>query len=465
MPLMAKIIDLVKKVFQRFDPESKNLIKNSSWVTIANTLGTIFAFIKTIAITRILGVELFGTYTLAIAFIITTQEFLRLNISMGLIRYGAIFSSEARPDKIVSVIKFSLGLSSISAVLSILVLSIITLFSYSTFIKAPDLTGYIIAFAFANSLNFIDAISKASLKLFYKFKVNSIIQMIMDTIETGIILTTLYVYGANLEAFFVAVISARILNSVTCNFAAYRELSAELKPHLKSKITLIKDQQKEFFSYIFGNSLSSSLKVFMNQGDVLLLGNMSNTSAVGIYSSAKKLAYAVLTLTDPLASSIFPQLSHLIASKDHSKIKVMIKKITGIMFIPSLIVLIVCFFFKSILIQFLYGVEFSAAANPFIILLVCALQGSVFFWALPLIQSMGLIKKRFLVYLSAILIGGITSLLLIPAMQESGAAIGLLAANVFITLRFIQAGYQELNRHPSLQTTDNIHFTNKKTTS
>lgn len=446
---MAKIIDSVKKVFQRFDPESKNLIKNSSWVTIANTLGTIFAFIKTIAITRILGVELFGTYALAIAFIITTQEFLRLNISMGLIRYGAIFSSEERPDKIVSVIKFSLGLSTLSALLSILVLSIITLFSYSTFIKAPDLTGYIIAFAFANSLNFIDAISKASLKLFYKFKVNSIIQMIMDTIETGIVITTLYVYGANLEAFFVAVISARILNSITCNIAAYRELSAELKPHLKSKISLIKDRQKEFFSYIFGNSLSSSLKVFMNQGDVLLLGNMSSTSAVGIYSSAKKLAYSVLTLTDPLASSIFPQLSHLIASKDHSKIKVMIKKITGIMFIPSLIVLITCFFLKSFFIQFLFGADFLAAAEPFIILLICALQGSIFFWALPLIQSMGLIKKRFLVYLSAIIIGGITSILLIPVLQESGAAIGLLAANLFITIRFIQAGYRELNRNPS----------------
>lgn len=446
---MAKIIDSVKKVFQRFDPESKNLIKNSSWVTIANTLGTIFAFIKTIVITRILGVELFGTYALAIAFIITTQEFLRLNISMGLIRYGAIFSSEGRLDKIVSVIKFSLGLSTLSALISILVLAVITFFSYSTFIKAPDLTGYIIAFAIANSLNFIDAISKATLKLFYKFKVNSIIQMIMDTVETGIVIGTLFIYGADLEAFFTAVIIARILNSFTCNFAAYHELSSELKPHLKSKISLIKDQQKDFFSYIFGNSLSSSLKVFMNQGDVLLLGNMSSTSAVGIYSSAKKLAYSVLTLTDPLASSIFPQLSHLIASKDYSKIKVMIQKITAIMLIPSLIVLVTCIFLKSFLIQLLFGTEFLAAAEPFIVLLVCALQGSIFFWALPLIQSMGLIKKRFLVYLSAIIIGGITSILLIPSMQESGAAIGLLVANLFITARFIKAGYQDLNRHPS----------------
>lgn len=443
---MANLSDSFKKLFKRFDPESKNLLKNSSWVTVANTLGAIFAFVKTIAITRILGAELFGTYALAIAFIITTQEFLRLNISMGLIRYGAIYASEDRKDKIVAIIKFSLGLSTISAILSIIVLGIITLFSYSTFIKAPGLTIYIIAFAFANSLNFIDAISKASLKLFYKFKTNSIIQMIMDTVETTIVISTLYIYGANLEAFFTAVISARVLNSITCNIAAYRELSLELSPYLKSQIKLIQYHKKEFFSYIFGNSLSSSLKVLMNQGDVLLLGNMGSTSAVGIYATAKKLAYSVLTLTDPLASSIFPQLSHLIASKDHLKIKVMIKKITGIMLIPSLFVLIICFFLKATIIEFLFGKEFIEAAEPFMILLICALQGAVFFWALPLIQSMGLIKKRFLVYLSAIIIGGITSILLIPSWNESGAAIGLLVANLFITFCFLQAGYYELNR-------------------
>ena len=103
---------------------------------------------------------------------------------------------------------------------------------------------------------------------------------------------------------------------------------------------------------------------------------------------------------------------------------------------------------KVTIIDFLFGKEFIAGAEPFIILLICALQGSIFFWALPLIQSMGLIKKRFLVYLSAIILGGTIGILLIPSMQATGAAIGLLAANVFITLRFIQASYVEM-KHPS----------------
>lgn len=430
---------------KKFDPESIHLFKNSSWVTLSNTLGTCYAFIKTIAITRILGVELFGAYALAIAFIITTQEFFRLNISMGLIRFGALFHKDERKDKIVSAIKFSLFLSCCSAIISILVLAVITTVWYDTFIKQPNLLPYIIGFAFANSLGFIDAIAKAALKLFFKFKMNSIIQMLMDTLELVIVISTLFVFGPDLEAFFIAAICARILNSIVCNAFAYQELKRDLKPFLASPAQNIRNHYKEFIRYIFGNSLSSSLKVFMNQGDLLLLGQLSTVYEAGLYSTAKKLAYAVLTLTDPLASSIFPQFSHLIAGKDTAKINVMIKKITLWMLLPCLLIFFVCLLFDEEIITLLFGATYTEARTAFIILLVCSLQGVLSFWALPLIQSLGLIRKRFLVYITAIVIGGITAWLCIPLWGAAGAAIGLLSANLYISVKFVSAGVTRLN--------------------
>ncbi len=408
-------------------------------------MGTCYAFIKTIAITRILGVELFGAYALAIAFIITTQEFFRLNISMGLIRFGALFHKEERKDKIVSAIKFSLFLSCCSAIISIVVLAVISSIWYDTFIKQPNLLPYIIGFAFANSLGFIDAIAKAALKLFFKFKLNSIIQMLMDTTELVIVISTLFVFGADLKAFFIAAICARILNSIVCNAFAYQELKRDLKPFLASPAQNIRNHYKEFIRYIFGNSLSSSLKVFMNQGDLLLLGQLSTVYEAGLYSTAKKLAYAVLTLTDPLASSIFPQFSHLIAGKDTSKIKLMIKKITLWMLLPCLLIFFVCLLFDQEIIALLFGATYTEARTAFLILLVCSLQGVLSFWALPLIQSLGLIRKRFLVYITAIVIGGITAWLCIPLWGAAGAAIGLLSANLYISVKFVSAGVARLH--------------------
>lgn len=430
---------------KKFDQESIHLFKNSSWVTLSNALGTGYAFIKTIAITRILGVELFGAYALAIAFVVTTQEFFRLNISMGLIRFGAIFHKEERKDKIVSAIKFSLFLSCFSALVSILVLAIIASVSYDTFIKQPNLLPYIIGFAFANSLGFVDAIAKAALKLFFKFKMNSIMQMMMDSLELIIVLSTLFIFGADLQAFFIAAICARMLNSIVCNVFAYQELRRELKPYLASPARNIRNHYKEFIQYIFGNSLSSSLKVFMNQGDLLLLGQLSTVYQAGLYSTAKKLAYAVLTLTDPLASSIFPQLSHLIAGKDTAKINVMIKKITLWMLLPCVLIFSVCLLFDKEIIVLLFGPAYMEAHTAFLILLVCSLQGVLSFWALPLIQSLGLIRKRFMVYISAIIIGGLTAWLCIPYFGAAGAAIGLLSANLYISVKFVRAGIARLH--------------------
>lgn len=447
--MKAKINTKYAQLKRKFDPESRNLFKNSSWVFLANGLGTGYAFLKTILITRVLGAELLGTYTLAIAFILTTQEFLRLNISMGLIRFGAQYTTEGSKDKVVSVIKFSLLLSIISALLSVIVLAFIMAISYSTFIKSPGLSNYVLLFAIANGFTFIDAISKASLKLFYKFKTNSIIQMVMDTIEVIIIVVTLVVYGPDIKAFFTATIAAKFINSITCNIAAYRELLPELRPYISSKINLIQSQYKEFLHYIFGNSLSSTVKVFMNQGDVLLLGAFGNIRDVAYYSTAKKLAYSVLTLTDPLATSVFPQFSHLIAGKVYTKVKTMLSSITRALLLPALFFLTVAYFLRENIITFLYGQEFAAAADPFFILLICAVQGSVFFWALPLVQSLGLIKKRFLVYLSAIIIGAVCAILLIKEYKASGVAIGLLAANLYINFRFIQACLLQLGKQPA----------------
>lgn len=433
-----------KKFREAFDTESKVLFRNSSWVFAGNTVSTGLAFLKTILIARTLGVDLLGIYSLSIAFVVTSQEFLRLNVSMGLIRFGAAFAAEGRKDKVVAVIKFSILLSGASALLSIIVIALVMELAYKHFIHAPGLEPYILLFAIANATTFFDAVSRASLKLHYKFKVNSAIQVVMDVLEFGVISSALFFYPRDLKAFFLASVAARMINSLVCNYAAYRELLPELRPWLSSRISVISTEYKNYFKYILGNSFSSSLKVFMNQGDVLLLGSLFNTQAVGLYSTGKKLAYSVLTLTDPLASSIFPQFSHLVAQKEYERIKAMLGKITLMLAIPSLIILLSSFLIRESLLRSLYGGDFSGAADPFFFSLIGALQGSVFFWALPLIQSLGLIRKRFLVYLTAITIGALIGIWLIPGYGATGAAMALLAANLYITGRFVQASLSRL---------------------
>lgn len=435
----------IHSIKSKFDSESKTLFKNSSWVFSANLVGSALGFLRSILIARLLGVELLGTYTVAIAFVLTTQEFMRLNVSMGLIRFGARYLQEKNHAKLIAIIKYSLLMSVVSAAASIALLVVLTLLFYDTFIPMQGLGTYVILFSIANSLSFVDAISKAILKLFYKFKINSMIQMIMDVIEFTLVSVTLFYFRGDLTMFMIAVIVTRFVNSAVCNLAAWGELKPEIGPWWpKGHPSMIRDDRKEFHSFIFGNSISSSIKVLMNQGDVILLGQLSGVRAVGLYANAKKLAYAVLTITDPLVNAIFPQFSVLVAKKEYHKVKTMLRKLSLLTLGPAILFMIVTFFFREDIISSLYGKEYAEAGMPFFYLMITGIQASVFFWALPLIQSLGLTRLRFSSYIAGVVIGGIVAWWLSPEMGPTGTAIGVLIANVFINILFIRAGLKGL---------------------
>jgi O-antigen/teichoic acid export membrane protein len=81
---------------------------------------------------------------------------------------------------------------------------------------------------------------------------------------------------------------------------------------------------------------------------------------------------------------------------------------------------------------------------PFFYLMIAAILASVFFWSLPLIQSLGLARLRLTTYLYGVFIGALVAWWLTPSMGPSGTAIGILVANILFTSRFIYAGIKRL---------------------
>lgn len=442
--MKAAVRNILSPLIGRLDRDSGQLVKNSSWVFLANAIATLLAFAKTILISRTLGAELLGVYALSVATVLTVQEFLRLNIAMGLVKFGAQFIAERRPDKIAGMFKYGVLLSLGSISVSVAVIGILIATSYSYFFKADGLQIFILLFALANGLSFFDAVSRAALRLYFKFRINSMLQIIMDVLEFASIAVTLAVFGADLHAFFTAVIGAKVLNSSVCSIAAYIELKKELPEIEFGTVGVVAKERSAFNRYILGNSLSSSIKVFMNQGDVLLLGLLGTTVQVGYYATAKKLAYSVLSVTDPLTSSIFPQFSHLAAEKAYARIRTMLSTTTRILLPIAIAILALGFLLREELVRLLFGEEFSKAAMPFFILLISALQGSLFFWSVPLMQSLGLVRKRFMIHIFAVIIGGLIAFLLVRDYQATGVALGLLFANLFITAMFIRMSLKRI---------------------
>ena len=87
---------LGKKIHKLIDKESKVLIKNSFWVFFANSYGAGLAFLKSILIARGLGVETLGAYAVIIAFVVTIQEIIKLNVggTLHMCTYKDVLTSD-----------------------------------------------------------------------------------------------------------------------------------------------------------------------------------------------------------------------------------------------------------------------------------------------------------------------------------------------------------------------------------
>lgn len=431
---------------KRLDTESKTLFKNSTWVFFSNFFSTALAFLRSVVIARGLGAEIYGTYAIVVAFVALIQEFLNPNIGTALIKFGAEYHDKNRIDKLTAMVKSSLNTSFIMAILSVAVIAILSFVSYSTFIEKPGLHWFIIAYAMAASITYVNSISRGLLRLYFKFKLSSIIQMIMDVLETAMIAVAVFFYPRDLNVFFVAVIITRFLNGFICNALAFWELRKELMPHRSASTELVKEDKRKFSRFVVGNSIGNSLKTVISQGDVLLLGALSNPEQVGFYSVAKKVAFSVFTLSDPLVQSIYPQLSKLLAEKRFPEIRNMLLKITSLAMIPSLIFLIVTFFLNEWIIVTVYGLEYKPAAQPFYYFLIGSVLGASTFWVLPLVQSLGLVKMRVKVYVFTILVGSIAAWWLVPTMQAAGMSLALLLTNVMNLIIFTNEALKKIKK-------------------
>ncbi len=439
----------MKFIKKNLDVESKQLFKNSSWVFFSNFTGIALNVLRSIIIARGLGAKTFGTYAIVVAFVGIIQEFLNLNLGTAIVKFGALYRKEERTDKLSALIRLSLKVSGIMVLVSIAVVALCTFISYATFADKAGLELYIILYGVAASTKYFNSVSSGVLRLYYKFRMNSIIQIIMDIVETGTIVTVVLVCPRNLDAFFITVIIATFLNGIICNLMAYWELRHELGSFLKAKYDLIREDIKSVKTFVIGNSLGNSLKSVMAQGDVLVLGALAGPAQVAFYSVAKKIGYAILALTDPLVQSIFPQFSKLLAEKKFPETRRMLRKITLMATYPCIIYVIVTLSMKEWIFVTVFGKEFLGSAEPFFYLLLSAVFSAITFWSLPLITSLGMVKLRIQVYMIAIVAGLTIAYFAIPHMLASGAALALLCMNLIINFIFIFKAFRKMDESPN----------------
>ena len=440
-----QLFNIIKLKFaQIFDAQSKKLFKNSSWLYFSQIIRTLLMFLRSIVIARGLGPELYGNYNIIIAFVTTVQEFFNQNVGTPFIKYGAEFKINSENERFKALLKSMLLVSGITAVLSLIGVFILMVFFYHYFVKQPGFQVYIIIFAFGSLLIFFDSITISLLRLFDRFKLNSIIVIGVAFFEVLLITVILHFFPHDFHKFFLTMVLIKLIGGIITNGVAFSELKGEIKDYIKVSIYSIRDKFNEIWKFTIQNSISRTLKTLMDNGDILLLAAFSSPTQVAYYAIAKKLAFSLLLLSDPVNLAVYPQISSLVSEQRYSAILEMLKNLTRLFAIPFFIVIIVIFSFRYEILQFLYGTEYRDAANPFVFLLIGASISLIFFWNLSLLFSLGRVDIRLKTSILTILIGFFIAYLLVPQYGAAGVAFSLMISKLILTSTFVAVGILQI---------------------
>jgi PST family polysaccharide transporter len=210
-------------------------------------------------------------------------------------------------------------------------------------------------------------------------------------------------------------------------------LFLRFKKNIKFKfqsLTVVKKCLKEG-KYVF---LSQVKIVFFNNFNILVLGFVSGNLAVGVFSSAEKIMRGLINLQTPIVATVFPHFSILLQSS-RDKALLQIKKIAGIGTLLYIIILVPLYIFSKEFTILLYGEKGIESAVIIQILIVIPI--TIFLNNLlgtQILVNLGKQKIFFKVMLFSFLINLVCVYPLTYYFSYIGTSISVLITEVFILI-------------------------------
>lgn len=192
---------------------------------------------------------------------------------------------------------------------------------------------------------------------------------------------------------------------------------------------------RSFSAYGGGFALTSIVKQFFWNADVVLLGLFTTEKAVGIYRIAQTVANPLMRVFSPLWTVLFPTVSIESAKGNIDRIKKLLTRGTQWLVLGNLPIVIVGCYLLDFVIPRIYGAA-VAAIFPIRLLLWGYVIGTMTSVSPPILRVYRNDLAFLTTFLAAIL-NILLNLILIPAMRINGAALssfisfGLLALAVY----------------------------------
>jgi O-antigen/teichoic acid export membrane protein len=403
-------------------------------------------FFYKLIISRHLGPENYGMFSLGLMFVNVFALLTTLGINNGIVKYIAHYNSLKDKNRvkgtILSSIKIPFIVSTISAILLIIFSDIIS----NQLFKNPSFK--IILIIFSIGIPFF-TILKILSKSFIAFKKPQY-TIISSTFGKELILLILSILMITLGYSIISLSIIQILSVIIGLTIAFFIFNKKVFPLFSKEITPI-TQNKELLSFSLPLFFTAIFVDIMGWADTFFLGIYMNPSIVGIYNIALPLATTLGIFLTSFSSMVFPIISEMKAQRNYKEMGKIFSTVSRWIFLISFPIFIIIIFLPKTIIFNFFGKDYISGYNALAILASGYFINVITGPGIQVLKSFSKVKSIFIINSSLALFNVILNIILIPKYSLNGAAIATALSLIireiiilYMTKKLIKFKYQKI---------------------
>lgn len=381
--------------------ELKNRIfKNFSIGMISTIALTAIGLARTVLLIKILGLDDYGRILIVLNFFMVVGLFLSLRMNDVIYRTYPEFKSNNNKTALKGILWMGLSVSLIIGAVTSAAIYFSAHWISLNFYHNEEYEALLKVYTLAAFFSAFDGLSSSLLRLADKF-LSVVLPQILGASITLIFLLA-YFYGTtayNLNEIMTYITIGMLVASVLPLINAVR-INWNLLIHKTSPgdvFGALKNDWKKIKRTLIQTNITAYLKLGTDTGGVFLLGILSASSEVALYSVAQQLLRPIILIQNSVQTALMPEMMSLWAKSDFSRLYQLVKKYTimsllGGLFLAAIIVLLA----KPVLLV-MTSREYIATLPVMYILLANAVVGIISAGYYPLALSMDKLWKRNLI--------------------------------------------------------------------
>ncbi len=390
------------------DTSPKKISKNFISISVSQALSLFLNLIAFGLIARYLTVENFGNFSLLLAIVGILSKIIDLGISPIVFRESS--NNVQDPNFLLTALSIRFFVFLIVQIIANIFLFIYN-YSYNQIVLFNILMiSIIISSKMANFRDLLAIPFKVNLNMF----VPSFLTVIDSLVFLSLIIIMPLVKGGLLFLTLAYVFS---------NFPSFIVLLIILKKNYGFHFTITLNRAKWLLKESVPLAGFVILMSIFQQVDLLLLKELSNSYATGIYSSAIRLVLPLNLIPNALVTTVFP----ILIRKEIER-EVLTESVYKILFFISITFTIVFAFKAEEFINIVFGQKYVAAELTSIILFGSQIFMFLNFFSLSVFTADGKQKRNFYYAVILVVVNIMIDILLIPKYLYMGAAVAKLVS-------------------------------------